>query len=213
MSPSRPSPSYRHDITAELLAQKVVGIIRTVDDGSARYAAEAMRDGGLRTIEVTLTTPGAMSLIRELTARGDGLLVGAGTVLDEASVAEAVRAGARFVVSPNLDLRVLRTAHRYGVPALAGTGTVTEVLTALEYGADAIKVFPASALGPGWVKDVGAAVPQAPLVPTGGLKLTEVPAWLEAGAAACGLGSSLTAGEPRRAAERIALLLKDIAGA
>ena len=101
----------------------------------------------------------------------------------------AVRAGAQFLVAPNLDPAVIRAGHRYGAAVLPGAGTVSEVVRALEAGADAVKVFPAPT--PQWVKDVLAVLPYAPLVPTGGVAPSDVPAWLEAGAVACGVGSAL----------------------
>ncbi|SDF77298.1 2-dehydro-3-deoxyphosphogluconate aldolase / (4S)-4-hydroxy-2-oxoglutarate aldolase [Lentzea fradiae] len=116
-------------------------------------------------------------------------MIGAGSVLDEVSAVAAVRAGARFLVAPNLNVSVIRAEHRYGAAVLPGAGTVSEVVQALEAGADAVKVFPAPT--PRWVRDVLAVLPHAPLVPTGGVEPADVPAWLEAGAVACGVGSAL----------------------
>ncbi|MFI5607436.1 bifunctional 4-hydroxy-2-oxoglutarate aldolase/2-dehydro-3-deoxy-phosphogluconate aldolase [Amycolatopsis sp. NPDC051903] len=201
--------SYRWEITHAALRQGVVGIVRTADAASAVVAARAALDAGLRSIEVPFTNPGATAAIEELTAAYPDAVIGAGTVLDEASAVLAIRAGARFLVSPNLEAAVIRTAHRYGAAAFPGAGSVTEIVRALEEGADAVKVFPATAFGPRWVKDVRAALPQAPLVPTGGIAPEDVPEWLAAGAVACGIGSALTRGTADDIRARVAALVRE----
>ncbi|MGW4394265.1 bifunctional 4-hydroxy-2-oxoglutarate aldolase/2-dehydro-3-deoxy-phosphogluconate aldolase [Amycolatopsis nivea] len=200
---------YRWEITREAVRQGVVGIVRTADAASAVTAARAVLDAGLKSVEVPLTNAGALVAIEELSAAYPDATIGAGTVLDESSATAAIRAGARFLVSPSLHTEVLRTAHRYGVAALPGTGSVTEIVRALEEGADAVKVFPASALGPQWIKDVRAALPQAPLVPTGGIAPEDVPRWLDAGAVACGIGSALTRGSAEDIRARVAALVRE----
>jgi len=200
---------YRWEITREAVRQGVVGIVRTADAATAVAAARTVLDAGLKSVEVPLTNSGALAAIEELTAAYPDATIGAGTVLDESSATAAIRAGAQFLVSPSLHTEVLRTAHRYGVAALPGTGSVTEIVRALEEGADAVKVFPASALGPQWVKDVRAALPQAPLVPTGGIAPEDVPRWLEAGAVACGIGSALTRGSVAEIRARVAALVRE----
>lgn len=202
---------YRHEITRAVLAQRIVGIVRTEDAATAVAAAETMLGAGLRSIEVTLTNRDAIEAIGELTRQHPDAVIGAGTVLDEASAVLAIRAGARFLVSPNLNPDVLRTARRYGVAALPGAGSVTEILRALEEGADAVKLFPATAFTPRWVSDVRAALPQAPIVPTGGVSPTTAVAWLAAGAAACGIGSALTSDSGPQAHARIVRLLAEAA--
>jgi 2-dehydro-3-deoxyphosphogluconate aldolase/(4S)-4-hydroxy-2-oxoglutarate aldolase len=204
--------SYRWEITASALRQGVIGIVRTRDAESAVAAARAALEAGLRSIELPLTNPGAPAAISELTAAYPDATIGAGTVLDETSAVLAIRAGARFLVSPSVDTAVIRTAHRYGVAAFPGAGSVTEIVRALEEGADAVKVFPASALGPSWVADVRAALPQAPLVPTGGIDLADVPGWISAGAVACGIGSALTRGTAAEIAARVETLLRSAHG-
>ncbi|MCG3749810.1 bifunctional 4-hydroxy-2-oxoglutarate aldolase/2-dehydro-3-deoxy-phosphogluconate aldolase [Amycolatopsis sp. Poz14] len=200
---------YRWEITREAVRQGVVGIVRTADAASAVAAARAVLDAGLKSVEVPLTNAGALVAIEELSAAYPDATIGAGTVLDESSATAAIRAGARFLVSPSLHTEVLRTAHRYGVVALPGTGSVTEIVRAMEEGADAVKVFPASALGPQWIKDVRAALPQAPLVPTGGIAPEDVPRWLDAGAVACGIGSALTRGSAEDIRARVAALVRE----
>lgn len=201
--------SYRWEITHAALRQGVVGIVRTADAASAVVAARAAVDAGLRSIEVPLTNSGALAAIEELTAAYPDAVIGAGTVLDEASAVLAIRAGARFLVSPNFEAAVIRTAHRYGAAAFPGAGSVTEIVRAMEEGADAVKVFPATALGPRWVKDVRAALPQAPLVPTGGIAPEDVPEWLAAGAVAVGMGSALTRGTADDIRARVAAMVRE----
>ncbi|MFD2468294.1 bifunctional 4-hydroxy-2-oxoglutarate aldolase/2-dehydro-3-deoxy-phosphogluconate aldolase [Amycolatopsis silviterrae] len=200
---------YRWEITRAAVRQGVVGIVRTTDAASAVIAARAVLDAGLKSVEVPLTNAGALVAIEELSAAYPDATIGAGTVLDESSATAAIRAGAQFLVSPSLHTEVLRTAHRYGVAALPGTGSVTEIVRAMEEGADAVKVFPASALGPQWIKDVRAALPQAPLVPTGGIAPEDVPRWLDAGAVACGIGSALTRGSAEDIQARVAALVRE----
>lgn len=200
---------YRWEITREAVRQGVVGIVRTADAASAVAAARAVLDAGLKSVEVPLTNAGALVAIEELSSAYPDATIGAGTVLDESSATAAIRAGAQFLVSPSLHTEVLRTAHRYGVAALPGTGSVTEIVRAMEEGADAVKVFPASALGPQWIKDVRAALPQAPLVPTGGIAPEDVPRWLDAGAVACGIGSALTRGSAEDIRARVAAMVRE----
>jgi 2-dehydro-3-deoxyphosphogluconate aldolase/(4S)-4-hydroxy-2-oxoglutarate aldolase len=203
------NPAYRREVTSAILAQRVIGIVRTTDATTAVGTAETMIEGGLRAVEVTLTNPRALEAIAELCRRYPDAVIGAGTVLDEAAAVCAIRAGARFLVAPGTSATVIRAAHRYGAAAVPGVGSVTEILRALEAGADAVKLFPASGFSPDWVRDVRAAVPQAPIVPTGGITLQSAPDWIAAGAAACGLGSSITRGAEPSA--RIADLLAALA--
>ena len=181
--------SYRYEITQAVVRQGIIAIIRTADTSSAVEAAVPLLDAGLESLELPLTNPGALEAIRQLRESYPDATIGAGSVLDEASAVAAVRAGAQFLVAPNLEPSVIRAGHRYGAAVLPGAGTVSEVVRALEAGADAVKVFPAPT--PQWVRDVLAVLPYAPLVPTGGVAPADVPAWLEAGAVACGVGSAL----------------------
>jgi len=194
--------SYRYEITRAVVRQGIIAIIRTGDASSAVQAAVPLLEAGLTSLELPLTNPGALDAIRQLRAEYPDATIGAGSVLDEASAVAAIRAGARFLVAPNLDEAVIRAGHRYGAAVLPGAGTVSEVVRALEAGADAVKIFPAPT--PQWVGDVLAVLPYAPLVPTGGVTPADVPAWLEAGAVACGVGSALA----RTPLEEIKALLR-----
>lgn len=182
--------SYRYEITRAVVRQGIIAIVRTPDADSAVKAAVPLLDAGLTSLELPLTNLQAPQAIQHLRETYPDAIIGAGSVLDEASAVAAIRAGAQFLVAPNLELSVIRAGHRYGAAVLPGAGTVSEVVQALEMGADAVKVFPAPT--PQWVKDVLAVLPYAPLVPTGGVAPADVPAWLKAGAVACGVGSALS---------------------
>lgn len=200
---------YRHEVLARLAESKVVAIVREPTTERAREVLDAALAGGVGAVEITFTTPGAVDLIREFSERAgdDGPLVGAGTVLDEVTARLAILAGVRFLVSPNLRGEVLRCGHRYGVPVIPGAGTADEVVTALEAGADCVKVFPSGVLGVDWFRALRSVLPQTAFVPTGSIGPDEVPAWLEAGAVAVGVGGQLTTGTPEEITARVRTLL------
>jgi 2-dehydro-3-deoxyphosphogluconate aldolase/(4S)-4-hydroxy-2-oxoglutarate aldolase len=204
---------YRWEIVRAVTEQRVFGIVRTTTPEAAVEAAEAVLEAGLNAVEVALTTPRALSAVARLTERRPDALIGAGTVLDAAAARAAVESGARFLVSPNLHPEVIRTGHRYGVPVFPGVATPTEIVRALEEGADAVKIFPASSVSPSWLRDVRAALPQVPAIPTGGVSIDNAPEWIAAGAVACGMGSALTSGGARAAGERVTALLARLARA
>ncbi|MFI7243497.1 bifunctional 4-hydroxy-2-oxoglutarate aldolase/2-dehydro-3-deoxy-phosphogluconate aldolase [Streptomyces qinglanensis] len=201
---------YRWEITRAALEQRVLAIVRADSYEKAAATADILLAAGLTSLEVSLTTPYALDAISTLRREtGEDVVIGAGTVLDGASARLAVDAGARFLVAPALDEEVIRTGHRYGVPVFPGVATPTEAVRALELGADGLKLFPAAQHGPGWLRDVRAALPQAPFLPTGGITLEEAPEWIAAGAVACGMGSALTDGHDRESTtKRVAGLLK-----
>ncbi|MFJ2705462.1 bifunctional 4-hydroxy-2-oxoglutarate aldolase/2-dehydro-3-deoxy-phosphogluconate aldolase [Streptomyces sp. NPDC087428] len=204
---------YRWETVQAVTAQRVFGIVRTAGPDEAVAAAETLLEAGLRAVEIALTTPRGLTALARLTETHPEALLGAGTVIDGAAARAAVEAGARFLVSPSLHPEVIRTGHRYGVPVFPGVATPTEMVRALEEGADALKLFPASAFSPAWLRDVRAALPQAPLLPTGGVTTANAPEWIAAGAVACGMGSALSEGGARSAAERVSTLLRRLAGA
>ncbi|MGH3657179.1 MAG: bifunctional 4-hydroxy-2-oxoglutarate aldolase/2-dehydro-3-deoxy-phosphogluconate aldolase [Micromonosporaceae bacterium] len=192
---------------AVIRTEKVVGIVRADTADRARQAMTAMLHGGLKVVEVTLTTPGALDLIAEFASqRDDDVVIGAGTVLDPESARLATMAGATLLVSPSLSPDVIRAGHRYGAAVLPGCATPTEMLAALEAGADAVKLFPASLWGPENLRAVRQALPQVPVIPTGGVTPADAPRWIQAGAIAVGLGSALTAGGPEATSDRVAQL-------
>ena len=170
----------------------VIAIIRAQSSGQLLDAADAIRAGGVRVIEVTMTTPGALDVVREATLKyGGEVLFGAGTVLDPETARAAILAGAGFVVAPTLSLPVVALCNRYGIPVIPGCYTPTEMLTAWEAGADMIKLFPADVGGPSLVKAILAPLPQLQIIPVGGVNLDTAAEFIRQGAAALGVGSSL----------------------
>jgi 2-dehydro-3-deoxyphosphogluconate aldolase / (4S)-4-hydroxy-2-oxoglutarate aldolase len=182
----------RGDVTALVEQLGVVAVIRMKDPAKLRAVVDAMAAGGVRALEVTMTVPRAVEMIRELAPTlPDGFLLGAGTVIDAATARAVIDAGASFVVSPVFRPDVVAACHQRGVPAMPGCFSPTEILAAHECGADIIKVFPATALGPQFIKDVRAPLPQVKLMPTGGVTLDNAGDWIRAGAVAVGVGSAL----------------------
>jgi 2-dehydro-3-deoxyphosphogluconate aldolase/(4S)-4-hydroxy-2-oxoglutarate aldolase len=173
----------------------LVAVVRAESADVADGIAGACREGGVGAIEITFTVPGAQEVIAGLAKRfsNDGLLIGAGTVLDPETARIAILAGAQFVVSPSLDARTAQLCRRYQVPYMPGASTATEVVRALEEGADIVKVFPGEILGPAFVKAILGPLPHAPLMPTGGVALDNAAEWIRAGAVALGVGGNLTA--------------------
>lgn len=171
------------------------GVVAIVRVESARQAIEvcgAIARGGIKPIEVTMTVPGAIDVIKEFkSAMKDEVLVGAGTVLDTETARAVILAGAEFIVTPTLNLRVIEMCRRYGKIVIAGAFSPTEILTAWEAGADIVKVFPATVGGPQYLQDIRGPLPQINLVPTGGVDLENTPDFIRAGAVAVAVGNSL----------------------
>lgn len=182
----------RHEIVSELIRRGAVAVIRMSDPERLVRVVEAICEGGVTAIEITMSVPRAFQMIEEVARRlGDLALVGAGSVLDAETARLVIEAGARYVVSPVFKPEIIQTAHRYDVPALPGAFTPTEILSAHEAGADIVKVFPADVVGMGFFKAIKAPMPQLKLMPTGGVTLTNAGEWLRAGACAVGVGSAL----------------------
>ena len=169
----------------------IVPVVRVKEPATALRLVEALVAGGLHAIEITFTVRGAPDVIAAVAERFPQVLVGAGTVLDERGVEQAVGAGARFVVSPGTVDAVVRAARGAGVAVIPGVLTPTEALRALDLGADALKLFPASTVGPGYLKALRAVLPDVIWCPTGGIDLESLDPWLRAGAAFVGVGSPL----------------------
>ncbi|MFW6149906.1 MAG: bifunctional 4-hydroxy-2-oxoglutarate aldolase/2-dehydro-3-deoxy-phosphogluconate aldolase [Chloroflexota bacterium] len=171
------------------------GVIAIVRVGSSEEAIEvcnAIAKGGVKPIEVTMTVPGAVEVIKEFkSAVKDEVLVGAGTVLDPETARAVILAGAEFIVMPTLNPGVIEVCHRYGKVVIPGTLTPTEILTAWEAGADIVKVFPAGVVGPQYLKDIRGPLPQVRLTPTGGVNLDNTPDFIRAGAVAVSVGTAL----------------------
>ena len=170
----------------------VVAIIRAASSEQLIAAADAIKAGGVRVIEVTMTTPGALAVIEQATHKyGDDVLFGAGSVLDAETARAAILAGAGFIVAPTLDLGTIALCNRYGIPVMPGCYTPSEMLAAWQAGADMVKLFPASVGGPALVKAIRAPLPQLEIVPVGGVNLDTAADFVRSGAAALGVGSSL----------------------
>lgn len=181
-------------------ASGVVAVIRLADARALRAVADALLAGGVRALEVTMTVPRAVERIAEIAPTlGPEAVLGAGTVLDAVTARAAVAAGARYVVSPVFRREVLAACHQSGAAAMPGCLTPTEILDAWEAGADVVKVFPATALGPSYFRDLRGPLPQLKLMPTGGVSLENAGDWIRAGAVAIGVGTALV--DPKAVAE------------
>ena len=175
-----------------LLETGVVAIMRAKNSDQLLSAAEAVLAGGVRAVEVTMTTPGALEVVSHATSKfGGEVLFGAGSVLDAETARAAILAGAQFVVCPTLNLKTIELCKRYSVPVIPGGYTPTELLTAWEAGASLVKVFPASVGGPAYLRAVKAPLPQIRMVPVGGVNLANTADFIRAGAEVVGVGSDL----------------------
>ena len=174
----------------------VVAVVRATTADEAKKITEACMKGGVPAIELTFTVPGAHKVIEELASyyKNDDIILGAGTVLDPETARIAILSGAQYVVSPYFDEATIKLCNRYAVPCMPGCMTIHDVVKSLELGCDIIKLFPGDAFGPGMVKAIKGPIPQANIMPTGGVDVDNVAEWIKAGVVAVGAGSSLTAG-------------------
>ncbi|MBP2646210.1 MAG: 2-dehydro-3-deoxyphosphogluconate aldolase/4-hydroxy-2-oxoglutarate aldolase [Firmicutes bacterium] len=174
----------------------VVAVVRAKDSEQALKITEACLKGGIHAIEITFTIPGAVQVIQDIRNKykNNEVIVGAGTVLDPETARIAIMAGAQFVVSPALNLETVKTCNRYQIPVMPGAMTISEVVAAMEAGADIVKIFPGDAFGPSFIKAIKGPLPQAPVMPTGGVSLENVADWIKAGCIAVGVGGNLTGG-------------------
>jgi len=181
---------------ARVLNSRIVAVVRSTHVGQLTDVAEALLAGGVEIVEITFTVPRAHRVLEQLADRlGDKILLGAGTVLDPETARTALLAGAKFIVSPTLNLDVIRLCQRYDKLVLPGALTPTEVLTAWEHGADIVKIFPSDLTGPPYIKALHGPLPQIRLMPTGGVNLLTAADFLRAGACALGIGGSLVEAE------------------
>ncbi|MBO8414135.1 MAG: bifunctional 2-keto-4-hydroxyglutarate aldolase/2-keto-3-deoxy-6-phosphogluconate aldolase [Firmicutes bacterium] len=182
------------DIVRDLLKCGVVAVIRANSVEEAKKLADCCVKGGIVGLEITFTVPGADEVIAQLAADNDAkYIVGAGTVLDATTARLAIMKGAKFIVAPNFDQEVAELCNLYQIPYMPGCYTITEITRAMKAGADVIKIFPGSQASPSYFKAVHGPLPQANLMPTGGVDIGNVKDWIQAGAVAVGTGSSLTA--------------------
>ena len=190
----------RAAIVQAIEACGVVAVVRLDDSKRGLEVAKALQAGGVTSIEITMTVPNAVALIAELVEALDGVLIGAGTVTDAATATAVIAAGARFVVGPVFKPEIIAACHAHDVPAMPGCFSPTEIYTAWEAGADVVKVFPSTSLGPTYFKDLRGPLPQLKLMPTGGVTRDNTGDWIRAGAVAVGAGSALV--DPKAVAAR-----------
>ena len=184
--------STRNENLASMKEGGVVAVLRASSPDALVHVAQAIGRGGVGAVEITMTTPGALGVIEECASRlGGELLLGAGSVLDPETARAAILAGAEYIVTPTLNPDVITLCRRYDKVVIPGALTPTEILTAWECGADIVKVFPATVVGPQYFKDVKAPLPQVDLMPTGGVNLDNAGEFIRAGACAIAVGSNL----------------------
>ena len=189
-------PRTKDEVLQSITHTGIVAIIRADSPEALVEVSQALLAGGIPAIEITMTTPKAIAAIERVAdALGDKAVIGVGTVLDAATCRDAIAAGAEFVISPHTDYTVIETTRRYGKVSMPGAYTPTEIVNAWTAGADVVKVFPATTLGPGYIKDLLAPLPMLRLTPTGGVDVKNVDQWIKAGAAAVGVGSNLVSKE------------------
>ena len=187
----------KFDILNQISTIGVVAVVRGNSKEEAIKIADACIEGGVKAIELTYTVPGARGIIETLAnkyASNKDVVIGAGSVLDPETCKGAIEAGAKFIVAPSFNPEVALLCNRYQVPYVPGTQTIKEIVTAMEYGSDVIKVFPGDILGPRFIKDVKGPLPYANLMPSGGVDVNNIADWIKAGVVAVSAGSSLTAG-------------------
>lgn len=198
------------EIYQQLLDSKVVAVIRGKDAEEAMAVAEAAIEGGLQAVELTYTTPNVAKVFEQLS--NSGALVGAGTVLDAETARHALLHGAKFVVSPHFVAEIAVMCNRYNVPYLPGCMTIKEMVLASEAGCDILKLFPANGFEPSFIGSVNGPLPNVRIMPTGGINISNMNAWLDAGAVAVGIGSDLTKAYRSSGKEAIVQLVKDYLG-
>ena len=190
------------EVLANLKSIGLVPVLRAESVDKALALAEAIAAGGVTVLEITMTVPGAIQVMRKLAETRPDILIGAGTVLDPETARMCILEGAQFVVSPALNLATIDMCHRYSIAALPGALTPTEIVTAWQAGADVVKVFPANSMGgASYLKSIKAPLPQVELIPTGGVSLATAEDFLKSGAFALGVGADLV--DPKAAPETI----------
>jgi len=209
-----------HEDLQRVCKSGIVAVVRSSSSEQLVEVARALADGGVTTIEITMTVPGVLDVLRDVrTALGDEILLGAGTVLDVESARAALLAGAEYIVAPTVDLEVIRLCRRYDKMVMPGAFTPTEILAAWQAGADVVKVFPADVGGPAYLKAIHGPMPQIRLMPTGGVDLNTAADFLRAGACCLGVGGSLVEkkaleegniGRIRSLAEQFVKIVKDV---
>ncbi len=186
----------RQELITKIKRNGLVAVVRAESEEQAYRITDACIDGGVAAIEITFTVPGAHKIIENLAAKyaSGEIILGAGTVLDPETARIAILSGAQYVVSPYFNPETIKLCNRYQIPSMPGAMTIKEIVEAMEAGADIIKIFPGNLFGPAIIKSVKGPIPQAQMMPTGGVSVDNVDEWIKAGAVAIGAGSSLTKG-------------------
>ncbi|MBN1622836.1 MAG: bifunctional 2-keto-4-hydroxyglutarate aldolase/2-keto-3-deoxy-6-phosphogluconate aldolase [Clostridia bacterium] len=186
----------RQKLVTRITDNGLVAVVRAESAEKAYRITDACIEGGVAAIEITFTVPGAHKIIEDLASKYQSgeIILGAGTVLDPETARIAILSGAQYIVSPNINLDTIKLCNRYQVPSMPGAMTINEIILAMEAGADIIKIFPGDLFGPSIIKSVKGPLPQAQMMPTGGVEVDNVEEWIKAGAVAVGAGSSLTKG-------------------
>jgi 2-dehydro-3-deoxyphosphogluconate aldolase/(4S)-4-hydroxy-2-oxoglutarate aldolase len=184
---------HKNEVIKQIRDIGIIPVVRASSGDEAMRAIDAIREGGVSVLEITMTVPGAVNVIAQVAARyGDDAIIGAGTVLDAETARACILNGAQFVVSPSLNLETIACCRRYGVAVLPGALTPTEIVTAWTAGADFVKVFPAGSLGgASYIKSLKAPLPQIEMVPTGGVSIKTAADFIKAGSSALGVGADL----------------------
>lgn len=178
-------------ILEKIEEEKIIAIVRASSSNNVIDTVKSLREGGIRCVEITMNTPDAVNIIKNTKALYPDLIIGAGTVLDSESAVTAIHAGADFLLAPTLDKASITAANRYDVPLIPGVLSPTEALKAYEYGAKLVKVFPANAFGPSYLKDLKGPLPFIKTMAVGGITVENTPKYLQAGANSVGIGGSL----------------------
>lgn len=182
----------REETLNRILDKKAIAVIRMADSSKLIRVVEAILEGGVECVEITMTVPGAIQVIKEVAREiGDQALIGSGTVLDGDTARQTMEAGAQFVVGPIFSPEVVEVAHQHGRVVIPGAFSPAEIVTAWNAGADVVKIFPATVLGPKYIKDVRGPLPHIRLCPTGSVTVDNAGEWIKAGAACVGIGSDL----------------------
>lgn len=186
----------RLETIRQIIECGVVAVIRAESKAEGVKIVDAVKQGGIKALEITMTVPGAVDIIKELseTYKNEDVIIGAGTVLDPETARLCILAGAKYIVSPSLNVETVKLCNRYRVPIMPGIMTVKEALEALEYGVEILKVFPGNAFGPSIISAFRGPLPQGNFMPTGGVSLENAKDWIRAGAVAIGTGGDLTKG-------------------
>ncbi|MBK1813012.1 bifunctional 4-hydroxy-2-oxoglutarate aldolase/2-dehydro-3-deoxy-phosphogluconate aldolase [Clostridium sp. YIM B02505] len=186
----------RIQVVQKIIECGVVAVIRAESKDQAIKIIDAVKKGGIKALEITMTVPGAVEIIKEISEiyKNEDLIIGAGTVLDPETARACILAGAEFIVSPYFDAETVKLCNRYRIAVMPGIMTVKEAVEALEYGVEVLKVFPGNAYGPSIISSFKGPLPQANFMPTGGVNLDNIKDWVNAGAVAVGTGSDLTKG-------------------